>query len=342
LSGMLLNRLDGELTSEQEKQVQFIRRSAEGLSELVNDLLDIAKVEAGKLDVHPRHFSVTELLGTLRGIMRPLAQNPNLALVVEEAPEGLELVNDEGKISQVLRNLVSNAIKFTEAGEVRVTVSPAAGDQVAFTVRDTGIGIAPHDQSRIFDEFSQLDNPIQKHVRGTGLGLPLSRRLAELLGGSLTVESQPGIGSSFTLTIPRVHPLAVAAPGQGGQRTALVIDDDEIARYILRGFLEADGFTVLEASDGQAGMDLAQAERPTVIFLDLVMPGPSGFEVFASLRANAVLRDVPVIINTSRFLSESELASLAGAPILPKLGKASREEGAALIRQSLAAAGAAT
>ncbi|HWG84209.1 MAG TPA: ATP-binding protein [Deinococcales bacterium] len=350
LSRMLLDRLDGELTPEQEKQVLFIRRSAEGLSELVNDLLDIAKVEAGKLDVRPARFRLSELLGGLRGVMRPLAQNPNVILVVEEpAPEVEHLFTDEGKVSQVLRNLVSNALKFTESGEVRVRAAAGAlPGTVVLTVSDTGIGIAPEDQARIFEEFAQLDNPIQKRVRGTGLGLPLSRKLAELLGGTLTVRSEAGRGSAFELAIPCVHPsapsapaepeAAAAAPLQAG-RAALVIDDDEIARYILRGFLEPEGFTVLEAANGREGIDLARGSRPDVIFLDLVMPEADGFQVLAALKADDALRVVPVVVNTSQSLPAEDRSRLAAAAAILSKGAASREETAGRIRAALDAAG---
>lgn len=193
-----------ELGEEQRTAVRFIRQSAQALTELVNDLLDLAKIEAGKVEVRAAAFTAADLVAALRGMFRPLATHPAVALVLEEPP-ALALVGDEGKVSQVLRNLVANALKYTEAGEVRLTVSAGPDDTVAFAVRDTGIGIAPADQARVFDEFAQVDHPLQRRTKGTGLGLPLSRRLAELLGGTLTLASVPGEGSTFTLRVPRAY-----------------------------------------------------------------------------------------------------------------------------------------
>ncbi len=194
-------------------ELLHIRKAADQLSELVNDLLDLAKVEAGKTVVRPAPFDVTKLFGALRGMLRPLLLNESVALVFEDGPELPTLHTDEGKVSQILRNLISNALKFTERGEVRVSArADERGGTFSISISDTGIGIAPEDQARIFEEFTQLEHRLQRGVRGTGLGLPLSKRLAELLGGSLTVESEPGIGSTFTVTLPIRYP----APGMPG------------------------------------------------------------------------------------------------------------------------------
>src|SRR5689334_125970 len=201
LSRLLLDRIDGELTPEQERQVGYIRRSAESLLDMVNDLLDLAKVEAGKVDIRPSAFTVAELFGGLRGALRPLLTSQAVELIFDIPDKVPNLFTDEAKVTQILRNLISNALKFTEQGEVRVTATfDAERKRVNLSVRDTGIGIAPQDHARIFEEFSQVETKIQKRFKGTGLGLPLSRSLAELLGGELTVESVPGQGSVFTLS----------------------------------------------------------------------------------------------------------------------------------------------
>jgi signal transduction histidine kinase len=210
LTRLLLARSDGPLTAEQEYQVTLIQRSAESLSEMVNDLLDIAKIEARKVELRLEEVSVAEIFAGLRGMFRPLAINEQVALVFEDPDEPIVLVTDAQRVAQVLRNFVSNALKFTTEGEVRVTAH-AAGDAVRLEVADSGVGIAPQDQARIFEDFTQVDGPIQKRVRGTGLGLPLTRKLARLLGGAIELESRLGEGSRFSLVIPRVHPGPEAA-----------------------------------------------------------------------------------------------------------------------------------
>jgi len=201
---LLLDEADGPLNEEQRRQVEFARKAADGLLDLVNDLLDLAKVEAGKTVVRKESFEVRELFGALRGMLRPLLATSAVELVFEE-PVGLPtLETDEGKVSQILRNFISNALKFTERGEVQVSAQ-WRGDRVVFAVADTGIGIAPQDQELIFQEYTQLDSHVQRRVRGIGLGLPLSRRLAELLGGRILLESEPGVGSTFSLDVPVVY-----------------------------------------------------------------------------------------------------------------------------------------
>jgi signal transduction histidine kinase len=206
LTRLLLARADGPLTAEQEYQVTLIQRSAESLSEMVNDLLDIAKIEARRVDLRLEEVSVAEIFAGLRGMFRPLATNEQVALVFEDPDEPIVLTTDAQRVAQVLRNFVSNALKFTTEGEVRVAARAVDDDSVRLDVSDTGVGIAPEDQSRIFEDFTQVDGPIQKRVRGTGLGLPLTRKLARLLGGEIRLESRPGEGSRFSLVIPRVHP----------------------------------------------------------------------------------------------------------------------------------------
>ncbi|CAN5877170.1 ATP-binding protein [soil metagenome] len=205
MTRILLSRMDGELTDEQELQVGLIQKAASTLTDLVADLLDLARIEAGKTDVRPVSFTIGDIFGTLRGMFRPLLTSDEVSLAFEAPGHEVTVHTDEGKLSQILRNLISNAIKFTERGEILVTATLAADDVVVFAVRDSGIGIPPEDHARIFEEFAQVDSPLQKRVRGTGLGLPLSRKLAGLLGGSLEVESAPGVGSRFELQLPRIY-----------------------------------------------------------------------------------------------------------------------------------------
>ena len=203
----------GRLDGEQRRQVGFIARAGETLLEMVNSLLDLARIEAGRMEVVVRPVMVGEVLATLRGMFRPLVTRQEVALVIEEPATRLTMRSDEGKLAQILRNLVGNALKFTERGEVRLQAS-AEQDWISFVVSDTGIGIPTEDLDRVFREFEQVPNALQAAARGVGLGLPLSRSLAELLGGTLTVTSVPGEGSRFTLRLPMVLEPAQAATGE--------------------------------------------------------------------------------------------------------------------------------
>jgi signal transduction histidine kinase len=199
---LLLDRVDGPLTDEQDKQVRFISDTAAEFSEMVDDLLDLAKVEAGRVDISPAWFEMVDLFAALRGMFKPVLTNPDVNLVFEEPQDVPKLYSDDRKLAQILRNFISNALKFTAKGEVRVSARRAGEAHVTFAVADTGIGIAPEFHHAIFHDFTQVDSPVQKRLRGTGLGLSLSKRLAELLGGSVSLSSALGQGSTFCVTIP--------------------------------------------------------------------------------------------------------------------------------------------
>jgi signal transduction histidine kinase len=202
IARILLDRLDGPLTGEQEKQVQFMQSSAAELTEMVNDLLDLAKVEAGRVTISPEWFDMVDLFSALRGMFKPILSNDAVSLIFEE-PVGIPpIYTDDNKLSQILRNFISNALKFTQKGEVRVTAKLAGEDAVTFAVADTGIGIPKEHLGAIFQDFVQINSPIQKRLRGSGLGLSLSKRLAEILGGRVSAESEFGSGSTFSVTIP--------------------------------------------------------------------------------------------------------------------------------------------
>ena len=441
LTRLLASRVDGDLAPEQMKQVQFIQKAAESLTELVNDLLDLAKVEAGRTVVVPVEFTAADLFSTLRGMLRPLLVGDAVTLVFDPPSEIPAMRTDESKVSQILRNFISNALKFTEHGEVRVTASfEAATDMVTFAVSDTGIGIAEKDIEMIWQEFGQVANAMQAKVKGTGLGLPLSKKLAELLGGSVTVNSAIGCGSRFAVTLPRVFPLSgdraeldpdwivdsnripilaidddpaeilnqerilagtryqlIAArstaqakraleriiPGaiildimlEGeeawrflidtkhnetthnipflvvtstrderkarslgadhyldkpvdhaqflqaldeltGARVAikvLVVDDEEIARYLVRQLLPRGAFYLREASDGLSGLEMARKEKPDVIILDLNMKPIDGLSFLQLLASEAMGRSPPVIVLTSLVPADTQHLKRAGA-----------------------------
>jgi signal transduction histidine kinase len=203
LARLLVDEVDGSLNSEQLKQARFIYESASSLNSIVNDLLDLAKVQSGKLEVNVECVAVERIISSLRGTTRPLSAESPVVLQFDDVPAGLEICSDEMKITQILRNFISNALKFTECGVVRVSVKLVPSTkEIVFRVHDTGIGIAPEDREKIFEEFTQVSHPIQQRVRGTGLGLPLSRQLAGVLGGRIDLESEQGKGSTFSLILP--------------------------------------------------------------------------------------------------------------------------------------------
>jgi signal transduction histidine kinase/CheY-like chemotaxis protein len=464
LCQLLIGRLDGDLSPDQEKQVIFIQKSAAELTELVNDLLDLAKVEAGKIEVKPRHFEVQELFGSLRGMLRPLLSGNRLELSFDAEPDLPPLYTDEGKLSQILRNLISNALKFTPRGYVRVTAQFGENRFIDFRVEDTGIGIASEDQEKIFEEFVQIESEMQAKVKGTGLGLPLSRRLTELLGGTISVTSQIGLGSTFLVRLP-IHPakvdpdpiqrLQVSTPtgptilfiednidtsfvhaaslrtsnynlvfalnipearaaiktcnptvvaldrfidGKdslyyieelkatgyvgpvvvisviddeqsafraganaflakpvppfklestlhvllGGKKisTILLADDDEVTRYLLGEALTKLGYKIVEARNGREAIQIMETHILNGVFLDIIMPDLTGFEVLQEIKRDPSKRVLPIIVHTSKNLSLQEIEELnkSGALIYPKR-EFSSAEGSDRLREILAAAG---
>jgi len=202
IARILQDRVDGPLTDEQAKQVGFIQTTSAEFADMVNDLLDLAKVESGRIEVSPDWFEMVDVFSALRGMFKPVLVNPDVTLIFEEPVNVPKLFSDDRKIAQILRNFISNALKFTLRGEVRVSARRYCDDTVRFAVADTGIGIAPEFHHALFQDYAQIDSPIQKRLRGTGLGLSLSKRLAELLGGEVSVESEAQKGSTFYVTIP--------------------------------------------------------------------------------------------------------------------------------------------
>ncbi|HET9934509.1 MAG TPA: ATP-binding protein, partial [Polyangiaceae bacterium] len=301
LSALLLERVDGDLTPEQEKQLRFIRHSASSLSELVNDLLDLSKLEAGKLMIRPRRFEIQELFAALRGMMRPLLSNSNVELVVESGASLPAMETDEGKISQILRNLVSNSVKFTEQGTIKVGARAASDQMVEFFVEDTGIGIAPENIERVFDEFSQIDSALQRQVKGTGLGLALSRKLAEVLGGTLTAESALGKGSVFRLRVPVRHEEVevLAELTQQSQKLdprrapILVVEDDRQTLFLYEKYLKNSGFQVVPARSIDDARLVLERVKPAAIVLDVMLEGEATWGFLSELKESAETHEIP-------------------------------------------------
>jgi signal transduction histidine kinase len=202
IADILMNGMDGPLTHEQQRQLTFVQGSVRELTEMVDDLLDLAKVEAGRISISPEWFEMVDLFSALRGIFRPIVASGAVSLIFEESDPVPRLYTDDKKLSQILRNFISNALKFTQEGEVRVTAKMLDDRMLEFAVSDTGIGIAQDHLPALFSDFVQIDARIQKRLRGTGLGLSLAKKFAELLGGSVSVQSELGKGSRFSVLIP--------------------------------------------------------------------------------------------------------------------------------------------
>ena len=311
LSQLLLERADGDLTSEQEIQVSFIRKGAESLSELVNDLLDLAKIEAGKIEVQPVEFAVTSLFCALRGMLRPLLVGESVRLVFEDPREIPVLYTDENKVSQILRNFISNALKFTDRGEVQVSAAWNEQERtVTFSVADTGIGIAEADQEMIFEEFTQLDNPAQRKFKGTGLGLPLCRKLATLLGGKIELASRLGMGSTFSVTLPVEHRapeeellsdgLPDAAPTvDDAHIPVLFVEDEPQTRLVYENFLRGSVFQMIPAGNIRQASRIMRQVAPRAIVLDILLGGEDAWKWLMELKSKPATRDLPVVVVTT-------------------------------------------
>ena len=317
LARMLKERIDGPLSGEQEKQVGFIETSAIDLQEMVNDLLDLAKVEAGKTKLRVKSFEVGELFSGLKGMLKPLlADNRSVELLFEEGPAMPTLRTDEAKVSQILRNFISNAIKFTPSGMVRVLASfnprnhdhneraessaPTEPETILFEVQDTGIGIQAGDIDKIFEEFVQVENPLQQRYRGTGLGLPLCRNLATLLGGRVWVESEPGRGSSFFAEIPIVYrgenpddQLEVVAAPDYHRSPVLVIEDDANTFSMIEIEMRGSEFQLLHVPDMDRAMRWVKRNKPAAILMDVYLKGEASWPMLARLRESA--GEVPIV-----------------------------------------------
>ena len=310
LCGMLLAKIDGPLAPEQETQVKFIAKATDDLSELVNDLLDLAKIEAGKIEIRPADFEVAELFSALRGMLRPLLVTDTVELEFDE-PDGIPpMFTDESKVSQILRNFISNALKFTERGSVRVSATLApGGESVVFAVADTGIGIALEDREMIFEEFTQVPNALQRRVKGTGLGLPLCRKLAMLLGGDVSLESEPGKGSTFYARMPVRYATASTAASAPARRVeaqvipegdwVLIVEDDEGTRMIYERFLRGSRFTPFSVASLAQAREVLRAHRPMAVILDILLPGEEHQTWRWLAEAKAADASIPVIVVSS-------------------------------------------
>jgi len=305
--------------------LQKIRSAGRHLLSLINDILDLSKIEAGKLELFLEGFDVLATIEEVATTVAPLVEK-NANRLQLRCPADLGTMHaDLTRMRQVLLNLLSNACKFTKQGTItlsaeRERAAPGAGDWLVFRVTDSGIGMSPEQIGKLFEAFSQAEASTARNYGGTGLGLAITRRFCRMMGGDVTVESVPGQGSTFTVRLPaRVvesrreapvePPAAEDASATAG--TVLVIDDDPSARTLMRRFLGREGFRVEEAADGETGLALAKERRPDVITLDVLMPGMDGYAVLAALKGDPDLATIPVILAT--IVDEERLGFALGA-----------------------------
>ena len=303
---------DGAYGEPSEKMLGILKRlEANGrhLLGLINDVLDLSKIEAGQLVLELSDYSVQDIAQTVRSTLEPLAADKKLAFKLELAPELPAGHGDGRRLTQVLINLVGNAIKFTDAGEVAIKAEANNGS-FHVSVRDTGPGISAADQAKLFQEFQQADNAITKKKGGTGLGLAISKRIIEMHGGKIWVESQLGQGSTFAFHAPGHRR---AAGGAGMSKRILVVEDQPDNRQIIRDMLAPTDYEITEAENGEQALAAIAKQRPDLILMDIQLPIMDGYAATRQIKADPALRSIPIIAVTSYALSgEEKKARAAG------------------------------
>jgi PAS domain S-box-containing protein len=304
----------GPVSAEHEEYLGDILTSSRHLLHLINDVLDLAKIESGKMEFRPESVNLATLTREVSDILRGLASSRHLQVSAHVDPEVATVIVDPARVKQILYNYLSNAIKFTPAGgQIAIRILPESPDFVRIDVEDTGVGIAPGDLDKLFVEFQQLDAGSAKEYQGTGLGLALTKKVAEAHGGRVAVRSAPGEGSTFSVILPRVMAMSqdddLAGPLMNrpvSNRTILVVDDDPAALKIADFALREMGYRPVCSANPEDALRTVAADPPGVVIVDLLMPGVGGFEFVTRLRAMPAGRDLPIIVWTVKDLDENE------------------------------------
>jgi len=338
LSSVLNRRLRGAIPDEEYGYLDVIERNGKHLLGLINDILDLSRIEAGREEIRRHSFSIGELIAEIVAMLKPQADQKQLALVQQVSAGLPSLVSDADKCRHILQNLIDNAVKFTERGRVEISARQVDAE-CRVAVADTGIGIAATDLCHIFEEFRQADDSDSRRFGGTGLGLTIARKYALLLGGDITVESAPGQGSTFTLCLPlaldEAGGEAAGTPFGGGRDASvcaasfpagqgpllLLVEDSEPAVVQMTDVLTARGYRVLVARDGQQALEQIESVLPDAVLLDLTMPGVDGFQVLRTIRGTERTTHLPVLILTARHVTQEELSFLKGNNIYQLLQK---------------------
>jgi signal transduction histidine kinase/DNA-binding response OmpR family regulator len=324
LSGVLHHRLAHTIPAEEYGYLEIIRRNGQHLLSLINDILDLSRIESGREEILPARFSVRDLVAEIVAMLEPQARQKNLPLLNHVPADLAPLTSDPVKCRHILQNLVGNAVKFTDAGQVEIAARQD-GDAIHITVTDTGIGIAADKLAVIFEEFRQADDSTSRRYGGTGLGLAIAKKYAVLLRGDVTVESAPGRGSTFTLrlpltlelpeagavedySVPAVPPEAPA--GRGGR--ILLVEDSEPAIIQITDILTQHGYQVEVARNGKEALERIGQAPPDAMILDLTMPEVDGFQVLRTIRGAEPTAQLPVLILTAKYVTKEELSFLKG------------------------------
>lgn len=309
-SEMLQEHADEAQDASLGADLKRIYSSGKHLLSLINDVLDLSKIEAGKMELFVSRFEICPLVADVSATVHPLLEKNANRLVVDCPPTSGTMEADETKVRQIVLNLVSNALKFTENGEISVSIVRENDDWVSFCVSDTGIGMDPRQLSLLFQDFTQVDASTTRRHGGTGLGLAISRKFCHMMGGEITVRSEIGVGSTFTARIPAtvfekhadknressLYDNPLERPGTYSPNTILVIDDEPAVHDLMRRTLEKEGFQVVGALDGRRGIELARELQPRAITLDVLMPDIDGWSVLQELKSDPRVSDIPVII----------------------------------------------
>ncbi len=329
LTGVLLKKMSGDLNAEQVKQIQIIKQNGENLLKLINNILDMSKIDAGRMEVNFSYFSLAQAVQMNIEAIRPLCQRKKLKLELKldkKLPQ--YIFSDQDKISQVMTNILGNAIKFTERGKIVVAIKPEArGSQLHFSISDTGIGIDQAEISKIFQSYQQLEHTDRQRFEGTGLGLAIAKQMWTLLGGTISVESKKGKGTTFHLLLPLKKELgekekllaeAISAPNNRGETAPragvkksrneknliLLVDDNQDNQYAVKFILEDKGYRVVFARDGAEGIEKAVKLKPDLILMDMMMPKVDGYQATQKIRSYKVLKNVPIIAMTAKSSQE--------------------------------------
>ncbi len=293
---------------DQIEPLDRVARAARHLLALINDILDLSKIEAGRMELHLESFPVAPVIHDVVNTIETLAARNANRIVVDCGPEVGMMHSDQMRIRQTVLNLVSNATKFTKDGTITISVrrqQEAGGEWITIAVADSGIGMTPEQMGKLFQEFSQADSSTTRQYGGTGLGLAISKRFCQMMGGDIVVESTPGRGSTFTVRLPTNigHPERLvaqdgAAPTPSVAPLILVVDDDPTVREVIGRFLERAGYSVVTANGGKEGLRLAQELRPAAMTLDVMMPDIDGWTVLAAMKGDPRLADIPIVLMT--------------------------------------------